>query len=97
MTKEELEKEINFLKFEALAIIFDQSPKRTMAMARSFKINETANGFEIYTDISYMKYVEDNELLRGGRANYNRGWFDRTINMIIEYMESRLNIRFIRR
>ncbi len=96
MTYAELIREVNSLKYEALAMIYNASPKRTQALARSFKITETPEGFYIDTNIFYMKYVNELDLLRGGRANYNKGWFDRTVDMMIRYIESRLGIRFIR-
>lgn len=98
MTQEELIRELNFLKNEAMMIIYTQSPKRTQTLARSFKVIATDNGFTISTDIHYMKYVEEawQPGFAKGRKNPNQGWFEQSIQFIIKYIEARLGVQFIR-
>lgn len=81
------------LMADVLWMIQNQAPYRTGDLMRSFTLEPTEDGFVVYTEIPYMEYTNEpweyNKRWGKQLTNYNQYWFDKTVEMVCEYIANK--------
>jgi hypothetical protein len=100
MTHDELLREIEVLKIQAITVFTARAPHRSGTLKRAIRVEPSSEGwgFRIVLDIYYAGYGEEAWLCPkwGGRKNYNEGWFRRAFEFVLRYIESRLGVQFVK-
>ncbi len=98
MTRDELIREIEVLKIQAIAIYTANAPHRSGTLKRAIRVEPSSEGwgFRIVLDIYYAVYTEEPWLSPrwGGRKNPREGWFRMAFEFVLRYIESRLGVQF---
>ena len=98
MTQEELLREIEILKLQAVVVFTANAPHRTGVLKRAIRVEPATEGygFRIVLDIYYAVYTEEVWLSPKwrGRRNPNEAWFRKAFEFVLRYIESRLGVQF---
>jgi len=100
MTREELIRELEILRVQAITIFQAQAPYRKGNLMRAIRIEPLTaqDGFRIVLDISYAVYTEEEWLSPRwrGRKNPNEKWFKKAFEFVIQYIQNRMGITFVK-